>query len=371
MFDLDKLPRPTGLGSYKPDDVIFLLKDLSYQMEEKLTSEREQLIQGGTHYSEMLPLEQELSEEYYNLFYKSMEKYKKDLVAYIAILCQKVMNRPNNKLVLVSLARAGTPIGVLMKRFIQLHYNVTIPHYSISIIIGKGFDENALKYILGTHPDRTIQFVDGWTGKGTIKRVLTQGCNLFNSQYNTSIEGTLAVLADPCGCAEYYGTTKDFLIPSSLLNSTVSGLLSRTIHRDDLVAISDFHGAKYYAKNLKEDVSNYFVDEVSQYFHKESPLSTVAQQTQNMIELTWNGLSDVKKIQSDFNIQNINHIKPGVGETTRVLLRRVPWKILVENFDDEDLLHILKLAKEKNVAVEKFPLTNYRCCGIIKNLGES
>ena len=36
-----------------------------------------------------------------------------------------------------------------------------------------------------------------------------------------------------------------------------------------------------------------------------------------------------------FNIKNINHIKPGVGdETTRVLLRRVPWKILVNSLNN-------------------------------------
>ena len=31
-----------------------------------------------------------------------------------------------------------------------------------------------------------------------------------------------------------------------------------------------------------------------------------------------------------FGIDDINLIKPGIGETTRVLLRRIPWKVLID-----------------------------------------
>ena len=47
-------------------------------------------------------------------------------------------------------------------------------------------------------------------------------------------------------------------------------------------------------------------------------------------EPDWRGLTSVRNIQHDFGIDNANFIKPGVGETTRVLLRRVPWKILIQ-----------------------------------------
>jgi hypothetical protein len=370
MFNLNTLPTPSKIGSYSEDDVIFLLKNISDVVSEKITIEREELIQKGVHYSEMLPVEYPLSKEYYNLFYKSLDKYKEEIASYLAILCNKIVSNSKKDLVLVSLARAGTPIGILMKRFIEQYYGKTVPHYSISIIIGKGFDENALKYIIAKHPNSKIQFVDGWTGKGTIKRVLVEGCDNFNSKYSTSLESTLAVLADPCGCAEYFGTTKDFLIPSSFLNSTVSGLVSRTVHRDDIICDKDFHGAKYYIENINDDVSNYFVDEISKYFDLKNKITYPNDDNLKVDNLGWKGLNEVSKIQHDFNVENINHIKPGVGETTRVLLRRVPWKILVSNFHDEDLLHILSLAKEKNVTVEQYPLNNYRCCGIIKNLGD-
>ena len=46
----------------------------------------------------------------------------------------------------------------------------------------------------------------------------------------------------------------------------------------------------------------------------------------------------------------INFIKPGIGETTRVLLRRIPWKILIneKNKNDFQLEGIKRLAKERN-----------------------
>lgn len=42
------------------------------------------------------------------------------------------------------------------------------------------------------------------------------------------------------------------------------------------------------------------------------------------------GIDEVKEIGRNFGINDINLIKPGIGETTRVLLRRLPWKILID-----------------------------------------
>ena len=43
--------------SYRKDDVILLLKDVTGLVEPQPTEERERLIQAGRHYCEMLPLE--------------------------------------------------------------------------------------------------------------------------------------------------------------------------------------------------------------------------------------------------------------------------------------------------------------------------
>ena len=82
------------------------------------------------------------------------------------------------------------------------------------------------------------------------------------------------------------------------------------------------------------------------------------------------GIIEVQNQAKKFCIEDINLIKPGIGETTRVLLRRVPWKVLIDERyrDDKELRHIIKLAKEKNSEIEYTGLNNYKCMGIIKKM---
>ena len=72
-------------------------------------------------------------------------------------------------------------------------------------------------------------------------------------------------------------------------------------------------------------------------------------------------------------MSDINFVKPGIGEATRVLLRRLPWKLLVreDQTDAPELAHLYQLAKEKGVTVEPYPLKNYKACGIIKKLADT
>jgi hypothetical protein len=78
------------------------------------------------------------------------------------------------------------------------------------------------------------------------------------------------------------------------------------------------------------------------------------------------GLCAIRDIVDEHNIDDINLVKPGIGETTRVLLRRVPWKILVDRMDNPHLAHVLLLAKERKVPVEERQGLPYSCCGLIK-----
>ena len=71
-------------------------------------------------------------------------------------------------------------------------------------------------------------------------------------------------------------------------------------------------------------------------------------------------------------IRDINLIKPSIGEATRVLLRRVPWKVLVHSLRDEAHLgHIYQLAREKGAELVEYPLENYRACGLIRDLADT
>jgi hypothetical protein len=78
----------------------------------------------------------------------------------------------------------------------------------------------------------------------------------------------------------------------------------------------------------------------------------------------------VERIAAEYRIDDVNLVKPGVGETTRVLLRRVPDRVLVrpgaDGAADDDLAHVLLLAAQRGVAVEPVPGLPYRCVGIIR-----
>lgn len=364
--------KPEPMGSYRPEDVTFLLKEISGLIQETSTRKREEMIQKGTHYSEMLPVEYQPSNEYLALFHHSLRSTARKVALAAGIVAEKIIAQKGKDIVLASLARAGTPIGILIRRYLYQIYQWNVPHYSISIIRGKGIDQNALQYMLMHHPGTYIQFIDGWTGKGAITTVLREEIASFNQIYRTQLDADLAVLADPAHCVRMFGTREDFLIPSACLNATVSGLISRTVLRDDLIAAEDFHGAKYYRDWEKEDVSNLFVDSIAAHFSDISDESrSRANEWNDQEEInspTWKGLQDVLRIQQLYEIDDVNLIKPGVGETTRVLLRRVPWKILVDSKENPNLAHIFMLAKDRGVPVEEFSDMSYSCCGIIRPL---
>lgn len=364
--------QPDALGSYPPDDVTFLLRDVSHVNLERATEEREVSIQSGEqHYSEMLPIELQPDAEYMELYKQILAQHAKKVASCVAIVAEKIAAyRGVNDLVLVSLARAGTPVGVLLKRYFHTFYGVNVPHYSVSIIRGRGIDETALRYIVQKHPQAKVQFVDGWTGKGAITKELDQSITTWNQREDIKLDAFLAVLADPGHCAHFYGTQEDFLIPSACLNSTVSGLVSRTVLNEAVLEPGDFHGAKYYRELEPFDVSTSYIEAIVAHYSAAlvEEAKQVVQEAPVLVIPSWQGLDNIKEMQKQFDIQNINHMKPGVGETTRVLLRRVPWKILVNPTTTQNLAHIILLAKQRGVPVESYENMPYACCGLIKDL---
>lgn len=348
-------------GTYKAEDVTILLKDISGLVTPLGTKERESKIQSGTHYSEMLPLEHEPSPAYLKTYHDALARYAQITADTVAGVAEAIWKDKGAQAVLVSLARAGTSIGVLIKRYLRAKYHTDVNHYTISIIRGRGIDRNAMDYILARHTPQSIQFVDGWTGKGAIQRELTQAMADY-----PDVSAGLAVLSDPAWLAEKCGTHDDFLIASSCLNSTVSGLLSRTFFRSDIIGPSDFHGAIFYRDLMAQDLTYQFIDTVEQHFRPKYIRPNTARQTAGTAR------TEVEEICTRFQIRDINLVKPSIGEATRVLLRRVPWKILVHSLDDEEHLgHIYQLAKEKNVVLEEYPLKHYRACGLIRSMADN
>ena len=369
-----RLPDPlTGpaFGSYPAADVSWLLTDLSGIALEAPTEEREEAIQSGdAHYAESLPQEYQPSAEYRQLFTDALADSANRLAHAVGVVTELVLDRRGPGVVLASLARAGTPVGVLMRRWARFAHGTELPHYSVSIVRGRGIDELALAYLARHHDPAQVMFVDGWTGKGAITRELADAVAGVNRAWwpgGGGFSAELAVLADPGSCVPIYGTREDYLIPSACLNSTVSGLVSRTVLNADLIGPGQYHGAKFYAELAGADVSGDFIDAITAQFP--AVAAAVARDWPVLRDSdrrpTWAGWQSVRRLSEQYGIENENLIKPGVGETTRVLLRRVPWKILIRAEDAGRLHHVLLLARQRGVPVEPVEGLAFSCVGLI------
>ena len=365
--------------SYRADDVTFLLKPLAHAAVLDV-ADKERLIQSGEkHYSEMISPEKAPSASYMNLFRQAWarngERSARDLLRLAAMLDAA---KPG-AITLVSLARGGTPVGVVLKRLLQSVFARTdVVHYSVSIIRDRGIDANALDHILAQGRDaESIAFIDGWTGKGVITRELCASVTRYNQQRGARLDPGLWVLADLAGVTPHAASRDDYLIPSSILNATVSGLVSRSI-LDASIGDGDFHGCLYFHELERADVSRDFVDDISrraealaQGMPTLAPPETPADATtrRQAVERL------IADLMHEHGVSSPNFIKPGIGEATRVLLRRNPGLLILREDaglntgDDGDTAHLRALAAERGVPiVAAANLGPYQAIAIIKEL---
>ncbi|MHA6625545.1 cysteine protease StiP family protein [Pseudonocardia sichuanensis] len=354
--------RGPGFGSYAPDEVAWLLTDLSDLELEAPVEEREEAVQsGGAHYAESLPQEYQPDAEYMQLYRSALAAGAPRLARAVATVAELVLAERGRDVVLVSLARAGTPVGVLLRRWARHAHGLDLPHYAVSIVRGRGIDRLALHHLAAHHDPARVVFVDGWTGKGAISRELSAALAEHERDTGARFDPDLAVLADPGRCATTFGTRDDWLIASACLNSTVSGLVSRTVLNPRLLHPGQYHGAKFYADLAPADVSNDFLDTVTAEFACVTAAAPPADRTADFA-----GRRAVDEIVDAYGIGEANLVKPGVGETTRVLLRRVPWRVLVRaGAPAADLAHVRLLAERRGVPVEEVEGLPYSCVGLI------
>lgn len=342
--------------SLKESDCKLLLKDVTGKISPMNAAERAEKLRSGVHYCELLPEEYEPSAEYIRLYEAGLAAWGRETALAVQSVSEQILRDKGRDVVIVSLARAGTPIGVLINRYLKRVHGISAAHYSVSIIRGRGIDKAAMEYILARHSAEKIQFVDGWTGKGAITRQLAEALTDY------PVDCRPAVLADPAGVCGIYGTREDVFIPCSCLNSVVSGLFSRTILRSDLISDGDFHGAVYFGELSAHDRTYAFIDAIEREM-ADLPPYTPLECSPPLGE----GLEETRRIASEFGVPDINLVKPSIGEATRVLLRRTPELILLRDINNPLTRHLAELAREKNVPVREHPLKCYQAVGIIRN----
>ena len=271
---------------------------------------------------------------------------------------------------LVSLARAGTPVGVLLKHVLKRHFNCEVGHYSISILRDVGLDQNALRYILQNHAPESLVFVDGWTGKGVIARQLATSLEAFAVSDGIHIKPELYVLTDLSGWATIAASSEDYLIPSCILNATVSGLVSRSVYDKHTASPTDFHGCLYYGQFARHDFSNYFIEAIL------TRVDMIRHEIGGRLEASSNNRQQLQTISQQFlhwigerfSITQHNYIKPGIGEATRVLLRREAQLLLLQDLDSEATQHLRWLAESKSILIAVFKDLPYRAVALIKEI---
>lgn len=363
------LPEPATApfsGSYAPGDATFLLKPVGLAPIDVAT--KEQLIQSGRrHYSEMLSAEAVPGPEYLGLYEAALARnaarLAQDAVSLAGALAERTAGR--QEVVIASLARAGTPIGVLLHRALE-RMGLTAPHYSLSIIRDRGIDMQALRHIAGLHDPQDVVFVDGWTGKGTITRELRSSL----AERPLGFAPFLAVVADPAGCADVAASDEDYLIPSGLLNAIVSGLVSRSVLNAELVGPDDFHACVYYSHLAAHDLSREFIMKIDALMSTMAPLSIVPN-PQRRADRAEACEAMVAGLMRELSLKDRNRIKPGVAEATRAVLRRLPDRLLVRDLRDPDVAHLVHLAEERGLRIDPLPGPHgYRAVAVIRTLGQ-
>lgn len=358
-------------GSYRPDDVAFLLKRIELAPMEDL-EEKERLIQSGKrHYSEMLSIERQPSPDYLRLFHEAVEINAPAMARDLIRVSREIQRQRPHGIVLVSLARAGTPVGVALRRLYAEMSGLDVPHYSISIIRDRGIDAAALDYICNRHDPRSIAFVDGWTGKGAITSELHRSVPAYNASRASAISSDLFVLADLAGTSGGCGSIDDYLIPSSVLNATISGLVSRSVLNEQILP-GDFHGCLFYGHLAEQDLSLWFIDYLMSAVRAQlSDDGWLAAPPPDRVEAAQRSEELVSDLMQRFAIEDRNYVKPGIGESTRSLLRRSPRVLCLNSDDAPDTQHLRLLARERDVPVQIIPTLRLKAAAIIRDLAHA
>ena len=371
-------------GSYLPAEVTLLLDIVSADSVNDISpTQKEALIQSGQrHYSDMLTLEKPPSATHEALYNQALMAGKQRMandVTNLAFSLHQLFHAcvsASQPLILVSLVRAGLPIGVLLQKAFSdasASYALASQHYGVSIIRDRGLDPVALQYILQQHPHSPIVFVDGWTGKGAIYGELQRSlAQITDKRQQAQLfhqgDGVipLVTLADPAGVAWLSASNDDWLMPASLLNSTVSGLISRTLYREPSDGL---HQAVYYDKLQPWDRSGEFIQTIDA-LRQQTPLPTPL--TGKLLP-TFATQSVIDDLAARFAISNRNRIKPTIAEATRAILRRDPECVLVnEMADGQDTALLRHLCEEKNIQlIEDASIAPYQAVTIIKNRSQN
>ncbi|MGJ3262109.1 MAG: cysteine protease StiP domain-containing protein [Salinarimonas sp.] len=352
-------------GSFATGDIAFLLTPLA--LAETPTEEKERAIQSGTrHYSEMIGCEEAPSPEYRALYDDALARHAPRAAREIAGLAKGLAEAIEGPITLLSLVRAGAPLGVLLARALRA-LGRDVAHAGISIIRDRGIDAVALAHVAARRPTAGAVFVDGWTGKGAIAGELER-----TLAGRTDFASRLVTLADPCGRAWLSASGEDWLIPSGILGATVSGLVSRTI-LNETVGPGDFHGCRIWEHLAPHDVTRAHVETIwalTAPALSDPSVAPIRPDDPDRARRREASRTAVEAVAARYAVDNLNRIKPGIAEATRALLRRLPERVFLASAADPDCAALVHLARARDVPLEEAGdgIAPYRALTLIRRV---
>ncbi len=226
--------------------------------------------------------------------------------------------QPNpEKILFISILRAGVPITEWLCQMLPGSVGV-----ALSLFVGIGIDKRALEEIEQDFNDRTVIFVDGWTGKGGVAREI---CKLK--------KGPLAVLIDPWGFADFAGIKEDIFCPSACFTGLATLGFSRTFFVDNQSLFSAYRFAKEFAQ---PDIVDIWKSSSPLSISNLDNLDNIHSLTQSKIE--W--------------FQTATNLRIHSNEVCRALINAAPEVLLFadnKDFAQEHFSLLLTLAKQRGI----------------------
>lgn len=299
--------------------------------------EKEDCLQNGGYYGDILSKEERPKDQYIEIFDQLSATLSDKLAQPVLQLVEhfhttRAADRP---IVLLSLARAGTPIGVVVTELLRTRFNREVHHYSVSVLHKYGLDRYAMDHILSRHDKQDIVFLDGWVSQGRITRAVEESAPKWG------VSPILYCVSDPSGFQNAIATREDILLPSAVLNANVSGLLSRTVYNPD-----GFHLCETYNDFADIDRTQAFIKEMLRACESHTmiqPRNVTHSSQQRKI-----ARAQIEEFCATHNTDDSN-IKVGVGEVSRSLLRRIPTLVVVDPSAVDEAKHLFWLATQRNI----------------------
>ena len=268
----------------------------------------------------------------------------------VGALAERILQRRGTDVVLVSIARAGTPVGVLVKRWLAFVHGLDVRHFSISIANGV-VDESALSWLTRRCLADRLQFIDGWTSKGTVARLLHRTCR---ADRWSGIDPTLAVVVDPVAAAGISATRDDVLLPHACLGAQMSGLLGAPQH-SSLAGRRLFHGVDVRRDLRGQDLTRWYLDQVEARFGAVRTASTLrSEDGDHSAGIAQARLRQSAVVAARLGLGLNDPINVGTSEAARALFRPNPRQLVVRSKNAAtDLL--CDVAEQRNVPIELDP----------------